>query len=495
MIEPDGSAPKPLVFVTVGTDHHPFDRLMEWVDGWAEAGGGARARILVQSGTSRAPRLVPSKPYLEQQEMRGALAEAVALVSHGGTATALEARDRGVVPIVVPRRGDLGEHVDDHQVAFARRLAADGGVCLAETRAELASLLDRALEDPQSLRTRARSGGDPAAVERFGSLVGLAGTASSADGPGPRVLYIGGVGRSGTTLLDRMLGQLPGFLSTGELVHLWSRGVLDNELCACGARFRECELWSEVGRIAFGGWENVDALDALERQRAVERTRFIPLMVASGLNPEFARRLRAFAEVMIPVYRAISKASGGRIIVDSSKHASYAFLLRRLAGVDLRVVQVVRESRGVAYSWTKRVRRPEVVDREDYMSTAHPLRMGARWTAHNVLFDVLRSLGVPTMLLRYESLVEDPLRRLIEVARFAGEEPGERDLEFLRDGEAEFERTHNVAGNPMRFRSGPVAIRRDEEWRERMPARDRAFVSSVTWPLLVRYGYMGKKRA
>ena len=57
-----------------------------------------------------------------------------------------------------------------------------------------------------------------------------------------RVLFIGGLGRSGSTLLDRMLGQLDGVWSVGELVHIWQRGLQENNLCGCGRRFRDCIL-------------------------------------------------------------------------------------------------------------------------------------------------------------------------------------------------------------------------------------------------------------
>ena len=71
------------------------------------------------------------------------------------------------------------------------------------------------------------------------------------------MLFIGGLGRSGTTLLERLLGQLPGTLPLGEVAHLWERDIRDDERCACGARFSMCEFWQRVGESAFGGWDKV----------------------------------------------------------------------------------------------------------------------------------------------------------------------------------------------------------------------------------------------
>src|SRR6185312_10881028 len=101
--------------------------------------------------------------------------------------------------------------------------------------------------------------------------------------PRPRVLYIGALGRSGTTVLERVVGQLPDACSVGELVHLWRRGILDDERCGCGERFSACEFWTEVGTRAFGGW-TAELAERMEQLRPrVDRTRFIPRLLAPRL--------------------------------------------------------------------------------------------------------------------------------------------------------------------------------------------------------------------
>ncbi len=69
-----------------------------------------------------------------------------------------------------------------------------------------------------------------------------------------RVLFLGGLGRSGTTLLERILGELPGVTPLGEVVHLWQRGIRADEKCGCGVRFAACPFWQRVGEHAFGGY-------------------------------------------------------------------------------------------------------------------------------------------------------------------------------------------------------------------------------------------------
>jgi UDP-N-acetylglucosamine transferase subunit ALG13 len=175
--------PPPLLLVTVGTDHHPFDRLVRWADGWLATNPGS-LRCLMQTGTSAPPTGQASwQAYLEFDALQAAMAGAAAVVCHGGPGTILGARHMGAVPIVVPRQHRLGEHVDDHQVAFSRRLAAEGGgIHLAETEAELHRLLDRVAGEPAAFRAGPEDRATATAVREFGRLVdGLVG-----DRPSPR---------------------------------------------------------------------------------------------------------------------------------------------------------------------------------------------------------------------------------------------------------------------------------------------------------------------
>jgi hypothetical protein len=304
-----------------------------------------------------------------------------------------------------------------------------------------------------------------------------------------RVAYIGGSGRSGSTLLERMLGQVDGFCAVGELVHLWERGVAGNELCGCGARFHDCKFWLRVGAEAFGGWEAVDSAEMLSLHRSVNRHRFIPFMVTPSVSRSYERRANVYGELQERLYRAIQRVTGCRIVVDSSKEVPYPFLLARVEGLRLSLVHLVRDSRGVAHSWQKRVVRPEVAGGSTYMPRYHPARAAADWTIDNVLFEFLGSHSRPRHFVRYEDLAEYPQRSIRSILRFLGWPGADGDLGFVARDHVELGPTHSVAGNPMRFRLGRVPVRLDETWRERMSSSDRLLVSAMTWPLLSRYGY------
>jgi hypothetical protein len=304
-----------------------------------------------------------------------------------------------------------------------------------------------------------------------------------------RVLFLGGLGRSGTTLLERLLGQLPGVSSLGEVVHLWQRDLRDDERCGCGDRFSACGFWQKIGVEAFGGWGEVDPQRVLDLAAAVERTRHIPRLALRRRAPA---AVGEYARFYSKVYNAAASVGGASAVVDSSKHSALAYCLRHAEDIDLRVIHVVRDSRGVAYSWTKRVPRPEA-DTDDHMTRYSPSRSALLWNAHNASFGMLSRLGVPVRRVRYEELLSDPKATLRSLARFAGLPDSTVDLSFLRSTDqgfvADLGPAHSAAGNPMRFTIGTVPLRPDEAWRRSLPTGQRRLVGALTAPLLSAYGY------
>lgn len=165
------------VVVSVGTDHHRFDRLVEWVDHWIAA-QDRDIRCVAQVGTSKHSITGTSHALMSPIALSSAIAGAAAVVCHGGPGTIMDARRAGLNPIVVPRSARMGEHVDDHQERFARWMATHHELVVATEEAELHRLLDRVLVDPETYR-RAPGNDDVADVtRRLGELVeGLLGPA------------------------------------------------------------------------------------------------------------------------------------------------------------------------------------------------------------------------------------------------------------------------------------------------------------------------------
>jgi len=318
--------------------------------------------------------------------------------------------------------------------------------------------------------------------EASGALPGGGSTSAK-----PKVLYISSVGRSGTTLMSLVLGQLPGFCDVGELWALW-RPAFATGTCGCGLFVRDCPFWLAVAKSALGQDYEHDGpeLGRLHKRRLGTTRAANVWLHVRGLHrlddyDHYARGLEAH-------YRAIADQSGARVIVDCSDMPADGILASSLDSVELFVLHMVRDPRGVAYSWGKDI---NLTGNEGARGDVHgPGNAALRWSLNNLYTNRLLAPLVPgrSRVLRYEDFVTDPRGVLSDLLAWLGEEPTE--LPLVADGRAVvLESTHSVFGNRLRFHRGTVPLRLDLEWQERMPARDRHVVTAVAAPYLRRYRY------
>lgn len=164
------------VMVAVGTDHHPFDRLVSWVDEWAEA--HPELTVLIQRGTSDRSRYCESIDLLPHPELCERFAKATVVISHGGPSTVMDARMAGRLPIVVARDPNLGEHVDDHQQRFAQHMRRHGLARVADDRLGLHRHLDEAVEFPERFTVTLDEAAIGGVLEFARQIDGLLGTST-----------------------------------------------------------------------------------------------------------------------------------------------------------------------------------------------------------------------------------------------------------------------------------------------------------------------------
>jgi UDP-N-acetylglucosamine transferase subunit ALG13 len=168
-VTPDIPADARLVLVVVGTDHHPFDRVVAWMDRWA-----ARHPdffCVVQFGTSQSPRICSGVDYLGHTELQSLMRRAAAVVSHGGPGTIMEIRSTGLEPVVVARDPARGEHVDGHQQRFVELMSRRGLVRQAMTEAQLDEHIGALLSRPRGASPPAAHTRGVRAAATFGALV------------------------------------------------------------------------------------------------------------------------------------------------------------------------------------------------------------------------------------------------------------------------------------------------------------------------------------
>jgi hypothetical protein len=305
-----------------------------------------------------------------------------------------------------------------------------------------------------------------------------------------KVLYVAGLGRSGSTILANALGQIEGFFSGGELNFIWKHTLIENRLCGCGRPARECPFWGPVFESEFGGQSEALAREMMRLQYSGARTRHIPMMLTEGGRRKIRARLGEFLDNTGRLYESIQSVAGSRVIVDTSKEPAYGYALGMVPGIDLRVLHLVRDPRAAAYSWAKKKRQPDSTERE-FMHRKTPTQSAVLWDAWNAAIEALwRRMPASYLRLRYEDFIADPRRSFGEILNLTDEKDAELPLVGERDVKLGI--SHTVSGNPNRFDTGTVELRQDRAWQEQMKSRDRALVTALTLPLLARYHYSVK---
>ena len=291
-----------------------------------------------------------------------------------------------------------------------------------------------------------------------------------------KVLYIGGLPRSGTTILTRAVAELPGFVTAGELRIFWEYSVCKNYPCGCGLAFCECPFWRDVMNRAFGGVHQVDAQWMVDQQ---PRAWHWPWILVPGNDRRVAKTFEHYLDNLDKLYAAISDASGCRVIIDASKAPRYGLMLSLIPTIDLYVAHITRDPRAVQYSMMKR-RRGNV---------KHSIVTSSlRWNVTNALLEVLgRRVPHRYLRMRYEDFVADPSDSLRRLAALVGED--QTVLPEIDDGRINLNPTHAALGGSALLLSGPVEIRLDSVWEQKMEPSLQRRIALATYPLLRRYGY------
>ena len=119
-----------MIFVTVGTHEQPFNRLVEYIDS-LKKDGTITEEVIIQTGYSTyEPKYCKWQKLFPYQEMIKFVGEARIVITHGGPSSFIKPLQIGKTPIVVPRRHEFNEHVNDHQVSFSKAVAERMGTII-----------------------------------------------------------------------------------------------------------------------------------------------------------------------------------------------------------------------------------------------------------------------------------------------------------------------------------------------------------------------------
>jgi len=301
------------------------------------------------------------------------------------------------------------------------------------------------------------------------------------------VLYILGAGRSGSTLLEILLGNLDGYFSVGEIRFFWQYRGIPDLLCGCGELLEKCSVWTEVRSGLSSSMSEVEQRGVARLARRLDRSRQLP-WISAGLLPRVSG-YRRLVGATARLYREVRRVSGCRVLVDSSKVPSHLDLLLRSPGLDVRVLHLVRDGRAVAYSWNRRQKRELALGADEARIPRHSLvRALITWMVENAFARRIGKGASAYTLMRYEDFVAEPAATLEGALVQLG--LGGTDIRRSNGRTFEVAPTHSVGGNPMRFTTrSSIEIRDRDEWRRRLPGSVRLLLGVLAAPSLLRYGY------
>jgi hypothetical protein len=275
------------------------------------------------------------------------------------------------------------------------------------------------------------------------------------------LIYIGGYGRSGSTLLEYLLTAHPSLVACGEVErHLRRFGR--RKICTCGRRAKKCWVWSRFQHRSgeLEGWDH----------------KKLVLAILDHVTPNYT------------------------VMVDSSKTSwgstRIPFRLSKALGENFVLVHIVRDPRAVAWS-TMKARLPQRSTTEGklklrqksrslWSSSLRPLRTVVGWTVANLACETFGILYPDQYLrVRYEDLVRTPVKVLGQIFAKVSLEP---PLKLEQNTAAR--NRHQLYGNAMRFDSlSPAELKEDVAWKAAMPKAYRWLVGILCWSFCMRYDY------
>lgn len=302
------------------------------------------------------------------------------------------------------------------------------------------------------------------------------------------VLYIAGTGRNGSTLMERVLNEIPSFFTAGELGQGWV--FYKEKHCLCGKQFDECPVWEsivkEVARRKVEPGSIIEANNKYNKKGTI--TTFLKLLrlkKKQALPDDFKQYLKGLQIL----YSVIAKKRNCKIMTDSTPLALYGYYLSLVPSIDLYVVHLVIDPRGFAHSGSKIKFASGNVP---WSPKIHPFRSAFSWLKRNWFIErVLSRKKGRYLRVHYEDFIENPIQTLKEIGALLGIKLEPNDL--IKNNTIHLGENHFSAGNIDAItKQGKIVLKLDERWKRDMKWWNIVLVTLITWPLFLKYFIVDK---
>ena len=299
------------------------------------------------------------------------------------------------------------------------------------------------------------------------------------------IIFIVGAGRSGSTIIDRILGSMNNIKSFNEIYALWEGGFIENNLCSCRSKFRRCSFWENVIRSTFNkSIDDVDIDSILKLYNSFDHSKYVPIMMLGLFGKKKKQELKEYQDILRKLYFSIAEKANTDIIVDSSKVPSRALLLNNIPEFNVNIIHLVRDPRAVVYAWNKKKFEPAT---DKLMKKNKQSGLVRTWIIRNILSEIILK-KIPGITVRYEDFAKHPKQTFDFIINNTPILKGKNNP-FITETEVELPKFHSMSGNPDRFKSGLTKIKYDDEWRHKISKGNKIKTDILTFFLRIRYKY------
>lgn len=280
------------------------------------------------------------------------------------------------------------------------------------------------------------------------------------------VIYLMGAGRSGTTILASLLGANKNILTIGEM-HQFLEHIVDTKPCSCGKLLNECEFWSKIVQDYYT--ENNSDLRNLDNYLVdVERHLKIPI--------SFFKKNNKHIKFQEDFYKKISVLNPSKYYLDSAKFISRVLQLRKSESLNVKIIYLVRDVRGVINSFSKNVQ-----------TQKHPISTILYYTMVNTMAQIVKWRYPKDVLkIKYEDFVENSIDTLSNIEKFIATDL--TDVKEVIIKEKFIEIPHIIGGNRLKIKE-KIKIRKDLAWKTNINRFKQIIYYILTLPLMLLNKY------
>ncbi len=299
-----------------------------------------------------------------------------------------------------------------------------------------------------------------------------------------KIIYIAGYSRSGSTILDIMLGSHKNIFGTGELFYLFEDWLTGTRACTCGEIYETCSFWKDLKLP-----NAISLQQAKEIVSDVENRKFISALQHKKISLD---RIEKYALIQSALYNYIYKTSGKNIVIDSSKSsgdmAGRFYALHQYTDFEVYVIHLLKNGLSVVESFVKKGRNWAL---EGYAKNDRFLaaRSSLGWFLAN---SITQNLGMKMpanrfIQIKYEDLTKHPESTLQTIGNFIEEDLSEV-IDLIKK-QSPFHPQHNVGGNRLRLEKEIKFIQSNNARKIDLSFYNRLYFNIIAGRLQKKLGY------